>query len=107
MTGWMESVTGGEEFALSQEPARADLTSREEIGRKEVEINVCRCLIEVRRVVMVWQTSKSRFVYSLGPYIAAMISKGKRGAAGMARFCCSGRVRWGGGARDGREWERC
>jgi hypothetical protein len=30
------------------------------------------------------QTSKSRFVYCLGPYIAAMISKGKRGAAGMA-----------------------
>jgi hypothetical protein len=39
------------------------------------------------------QTSKSRFVYCLGPYIAAMISKGKRGAAGMALVLLLRRVR--------------
>ncbi len=44
------------------------------------------------------QTSKSRFVYCLGPYIAAMISKGKRGAAGMAQFCCKRAGEIGGGA---------
>ena len=43
------------------------------------------------------QTSKSRFVYCLGPYIAAMISKGKRGAAGMAQFCCKRAGEIGGG----------
>jgi hypothetical protein len=47
------------------------------------------------------QTSKSRFVYCLGPYIAAMISKGKRGAAGMALVLLLRRVRLEGEGRGG------
>jgi hypothetical protein len=44
------------------------------------------------------QTSKSRFVYCLGPYIAAMISKGKRGACGHGSVLLR-RVRFGGGEK--------
>ena len=105
MTGWMESL-GARRFALSQEPANADLTSRGGNRGKEVRKEVCECLIEVRRVVMVWQTSKSRFVYCLEPYIAAMISKGKAWSCGHGSVLLQRAGEMGGGARNGRAWER-
>ena len=95
MTGWMESLEARNRFFAGAE--RGFSTSREEIGAESWEEMFARRLTVERTGGDGMQTSKSRFVYCLGPYIAAMVSKGKRGAAGMAQVLLLRRVRNGGG----------
>lgn len=92
----MDGVTGGEESLFRRSGGRVFDKQR---GNRsgEWENTFARRLTVERTGGDGMQTSKSRFVYCLGPYIAAMISKGKRGAAGMAQVLLLRRVRNGGG----------
>jgi hypothetical protein len=91
----MESLEARNRFVVGAE--RGFSTSRRGNRSGEWENKFARRLTMERTGGDGMQTSKSRFVYCLGPYIAAMISKGKRGAAGMAQVLLLRRVRMGGG----------
>ena len=97
----MDGVTGEARNCFVAGAERGFSTSREEIGAESWEEMFARRLTVERTGGDGMQTSKSRFVYCLGPYIAAMVSKGKRGAAGMALVLLLRRVRLEGEGRGG------
>jgi hypothetical protein len=100
MTGWMDGVTGGEESLCRRSGTRVFDKQRGNRSGEWEDMFARRLTVE-RTGGDGMQTSKSRFVYCLGPYIAAMISKGKRGAAGMALVLLLRRVRLEGEGRGG------